>query len=73
MSVAETKDTMFGLLRRTGPASAELFDTESGAVYGFNFAAFAEMQIGSMQNGREITDDLFFPAPSNQEQGGGDR
>jgi hypothetical protein len=53
---------MFGLLRRTGPASAELLDAETGNVYGFNFAAFAEMQVAGMQNGREITDELFLPA-----------
>lgn len=57
----ETKDTMFGLLRRTGPATAELFDPTTGKAYGFNFAAFAELQVAGMQNGKELTDDLFFP------------
>lgn len=61
--MAETKDTMFGLLRRTGPASAELIDPDTGAVYGFNFAGFAELQVGGMQKGKELTDDLFLPEP----------
>lgn len=47
--MAEIKDTMFGLLRRTGPASAELLDAETGNVYGLNFAAFAAMQVAGMQ------------------------
>lgn len=72
--MAETKDTMFGLLRRTGPASAELLDAETGNVYGLNFAAFAAMQVAGMQNGREITDDLFLPPanPSSTTRGGTD-
>ena len=65
--MAETKDTMFGLLRRTGPASAELIDQDTGAVYGFNFAAFADLQIADMRNGKELTDDLFLPSPKSGE------
>lgn len=72
----ETKDTTLGLLRRTGPASAELLDQDTGQVYGFNFAAAAQYQFAGERNGREIADDLFFPnrppLSSNEEKGGED-
>lgn len=67
--MAETKDTMLGLLRRTGPASAELLDADTGAVYGFNFAAFADMQVAGMQNGREILDGILLPDPTSKDKG----
>lgn len=67
--MAETKDTMLGLLRRTGPASAELLDPDTGKAYGLNFAAAAGMQFAGMQNGREILDGIFLPRPPSKDKG----
>lgn len=66
--MAETKDTPLGLLRRTGPASAELLDQDAGQVFGFNFAEWASAAPMLGQDGREIADEIF-----GESKGGGKR
>lgn len=50
---------MLGLLRRTGPATAELLDPETGEVFGFNFESAAEKLYPGLMTGEEWTDRLF--------------
>lgn len=55
---SEWKDTMFGLLKRTGPATASLMDADTGNVYGFDFDAAARVYDGAL-TGKELADSIF--------------
>lgn len=55
----EAKNTALGLLRRTGPASAELLDPETGAVYKFDFAQAVDRWTVGPMDGREMADGIF--------------
>lgn len=70
MTERQMKNTVVGLLRRTGPASAELFDQQTGDLYAFNFAAFAGYGF-ALRDGREIADDIFDPVSSDTDRGEG--
>lgn len=54
----EWKDTVLGLLKRTGPASAQLLDQETGDVYNFDFDEAAKLGMSGI-SGKEWADSLF--------------
>jgi hypothetical protein len=56
------KDILVGTLRRTGPASAELLDPNTGDVYKFDFAQHVALSGISDQDGREVADQIFADA-----------
>lgn len=55
----QMRDTVGGLLRRTGPAEAELFDPMTGKAYRINFTYFASDFVFSEMDGREYCDRIF--------------
>lgn len=61
----EFRDTLAGLLHRSGPTRAELLDPDTGTVFIFDFAEAARTTYASGLTGEELADRLFPQSPDN--------
>lgn len=57
------RDTCVGLLRRTGPTTAELLMTDTGDAYAINWAAMP--MPDDDWDPRHTVDSLFMPNPDH--------